>query len=133
MTKGIYARWTAVVAVLILAASAGRTAPAFFGQTTDEIPAKKYANILGKYFVEIDGATTILEFSIRQGGLWADSGDGRPVEIKPVKESLEEFACDDPESGHFDFKFQKDEKGEYTKCRIIAAALGLDIVATKMR
>ena len=124
---GIFIAMTAVFLVL----SFVENAPSFAGQTTDEILAKKYANILGSYSYE--GTDAVSEIVIRQGALWADDGDGYPVELKPVGDSLEEFGGEDTNNGHFDFKFLKDEKGEYTKCHIVAAAAGLDITAIRIK
>jgi len=122
--------FVAVAAVFLVFSSVGN-APALAGQTTDEILAKKYAKILGSYTYE--GTDAAIEIVIRQGALWADDGDGYPVELKPVGDSLEEFGGEDANNGHFDFKFLKDEKGEYSKCHIVAAAAGLDITAFKIK
>ncbi len=51
-----------VAAVCLVLSSVGN-APAFAGQTTDEILAKKYANILGSYTYE--GTDAAIEFVIR--------------------------------------------------------------------
>ena len=108
-------------------------APSFAAQTADELLAKKYQKILGRYQIDAGGQQTILEFAVRQGALWADSGDGRPAEMKSVNDSLLEFTAQDAENGLFEFKFQKDEAGAVSACRIICQALGLDMVAAKIK
>jgi hypothetical protein len=122
---------TAAVFGLILVAAAWT--PSRAGQTADELLAKKYEKILGKYQIEQSGQTSTLEFAVRNGGLWADSGDGRPAEMKPVGESLVDFTAQDAENGQFEFKFQKDTSGVVSACRVICQALGLDIVAFKIK
>jgi hypothetical protein len=112
---------------------AGTWAPSYAGQTADELMTKKYQKILGRYQIDAGGQQTILEFAVRQGGLWADSGDGRPAEMKPVGDSLVDFTAQDAENGLFEFKFQKDEAGAVSACRIICQALGLDMVAAKIK
>jgi len=102
-------------------------------QTADELLAKKYQKILGRYQIESGGQQTILEFAVRQGALWADSGDGRPAEMKPVNDSLLEFTAQDAENGLFEFKFQNDEAGAVSTCRVICQALGVDLVAAKIK
>ena len=121
----------ATVAVGIILLTAATLSQA--GQTADELLAKKYQKILGRYQIESDGQQTILEFAVRQGALWADSGDGRPAEMKPVNDSLVEFTAQDAENGLFEFKFQKDETGDISTCRVICQALGLDMVAAKIK
>ncbi len=120
---------TVAVGIFLLAAAN----PSKAGQTADELLAKKYEKILGRYQIEEGGQQTILEFAVRQGGLWADSGDGRPAEMKPVNDSLLEFTAQDAENGLFEFKFLKNESGAISSCRVICQALGLDMVAAKIK
>ena len=107
--------------------------PGLGSQTASEILAKKVEKFIGKYALVLKGETTILDFSVREGAFWVDSGDGRPVIIEPVQEAPDKFACDDIKNGHFQFEFLKDETGAYTKCHIVAADLGLDAVAEKIK
>jgi len=132
MLKQIRIRPLAAAAIALFLGASGLL-PCFAGQSPDELLKKKYEKILGKYDLTFEGQTTILDFSIREGKLWADSGDGRPAIMTPVADSTEEFSCDDPETGRFTFKFLKDDKGEYTQCRVVAVDIGLDAVAEKIK
>jgi len=127
--KRTSARVVAAGAVILAAATWVLAA----GQAADEALAKKYANILGKYRIEVGEQTAILEFAIRQGALWADSGDGRPAEMKPVNDSLVKFIAQDSMNGLFEIEFQKDETGAFTKCRVINQSMELDVVAVKIK
>jgi hypothetical protein len=88
--------------------------------------------ILGRYQFEIGGEKPVIAFLIRQGGLWADSGDGRPAEIKPVNSLNEEFTGIDSENGRFDVTFIKDEDGRYTKCRFVMKSQNVDATGKRV-
>ncbi len=95
---------------------------------SDEDLAKKYEKILGRYEFEIEGQRVVIAFLVREGGLWADSGDGRPAEIKPVNSLNEEFSGVDPDNGRFDVTFIKGEDDRYTKCRFVMKSQDVDAI-----
>ena len=123
-----------VVCFILLSFPGLYTAP-MAAQTlpTDEAVAKKYERILGQYEFEIGGQKLIIAFLIREGGLWADSGDGRPAEIKPANRSNEEFTGEDSENGRFEVAFIKDEEGQYTKCHFVMKSQDVDATGKKIK
>ncbi len=102
-------------------------------QTDDDALSKKYEKIMGKYEFEINGENLVVEILIRQGGLWADSGDGRPAEIKPVNSRNEEFTGEDSENGPFQLTFIKDDTGQYTKCHFVMKSQNVDATGKRMK
>lgn len=104
-------------------------------ELTDDQLEKKYKAILGEYefdLSEMGGETALLEFYIEDGELWADSGDGRPAALVPMEDVEFAFSGEDPVEGRFEFYFLKDEEGQYSKCRIVIEAMGLEIFGIKI-
>jgi len=112
-------------------------APAVRAQTNaDEVLAKKYEKILGRYEFDLTamgGEARVIEVVVRQGTLWMDDGDGRPAEIKPVNNSAMEFAGTDAVNGPVQATFIKDEAGTVVKCRMVLPNINLDITGTKLK
>ncbi len=112
-------------------------APAVRAQTNaDEILAKKYEKILGRYEFDLTamgGEARVIEVVVRQGTLWMDDGDGRPAELKPVNNSAMEFAGTDAVNGPVQATFIKDEAGTVVKCRMVMPNINLDITGTKLK
>jgi hypothetical protein len=102
-------------------------------EKSDKDLQKEYAPILGEYAFESEGGAFTLKFTIEGGALWADSGDGRPATMKPIDDEVFAFTAEDPVSGLFEIKFQKDDQGEYTHCHVINKDMGLDIEGTKIK
>ncbi len=100
-------------------------------EQSDEELKKKYAPILGEYAFEWGGQTLTLNFYIKGGALWADSGDGRPFTMKPAVENTFEFTAEDSVNGTFEFKFLKDDQGKYSICHVVNSGMGLDLRGTK--
>ncbi len=100
-------------------------------EKSDEDLKKKYAPILGKYEFDFGGESFYLDFYIKDGALWADSGDGRPATMEPVGEGPFGFKAEDIESGIFEIVFSKDDQDKYTKCHVVNMTLGLDIIGNK--
>jgi hypothetical protein len=100
-------------------------------EKSDEELKKEYAPILGEYAFDWDGQTFTLNFYVEGGALWADSGDGRPVTMKPAGENTFEFIAEDPINGTFKFKFLKDDQGKYSVCQVVNSGMGLDAKGKK--
>jgi len=102
-------------------------------EKSDDDLKKEYAPILGEYELVTGGGTDIIRFYIEGGALWADSGDGRPATLEPVEDEVFSFTAEDPISGMFEIKFLKDDQGEYTRCHIANATMGLEVEGTKIK
>ncbi|MBN1938354.1 MAG: hypothetical protein JW843_02125 [Candidatus Aminicenantes bacterium] len=122
-----------LVAALVLALGTPGLPAGFAGQSADEILKKTYEKIIGKYAFIVEGQNFFLDFYVRDGNLWGDSGDGRPAIFTPKENSTEEFSADDPETGHFTVAFLKNDKGEYDRCHVVAPDIGLDITGDKIK
>jgi hypothetical protein len=105
----------------------------FTQEKSDEDLQKEYSPILGEFTFQAEGGTFTLKFYIEGGALWADSGDGRPATMKPIDEEVFAFTAEDPISGLFEIRFQKDDQGEYTLCHVVNKDMGLDIEGTKIK
>lgn len=102
----------------------------------DEELTKKYAAILGEYefdLTEFTGEVIIVEFRVDSGSLWADSGDGQPTTLEPIGDEPYEFTADDPDQGALEFKFLKDDQGEYTICNVALLDMGVEISGNKIK
>ena len=102
----------------------------------DEELEKKYSAILGDYefdLTEFGGDILILKIHIDAGALWGDSGDGAPVTLEPAGDEPYEFTAEDPDQGALEFKFLKDDQGEYTICNIALLSYGADITGYKIK
>ncbi len=100
-------------------------------EKSDEELKKEYAPVLGEYAFDWGGRTFTLNFYVEGSALWADSGDGRPVTMKPAIESPFELTAEDPINGTFRFKFLKDDQGKYSVCHVVNSGMGLDAKGTK--
>ncbi|UCE21095.1 MAG: class I SAM-dependent methyltransferase [Candidatus Aminicenantes bacterium] len=98
---------------------------------SDEELKKMYAPVLGEYAFEWEGLTLTLNFYVKAGALWGDSGDGRPMTLKPAVENTFEFTAEDAKNGTYELKFLKDDQGKYSVCHVINSGIGLDIKGTK--
>jgi hypothetical protein len=111
--------------------------PALTAQTNpDELLKKKYEKILGRYefdYSSIGGETAIVEFRIGEGTLWIDDGDGNPAQLKPVNDSVVEFAGEDPNVGAIQVTFTVEEASGVVKCRLVIPKIGLDATAAKLK
>jgi len=102
----------------------------------DELLKKKYEKILGRYefdYSSIGGETAIVEFRIGEGTLWIDDGDGNPAQLKPVNESVVEFAGEDPNVGAIQVTFIIDEAAAVVKCRLVIPKIELDVTGVKLK
>jgi hypothetical protein len=107
------------------------SAPTSAGQD----PVKTYEKFLGKYEFDLGdmGGVRVFEFYVKDGAFWIEYGFTSPGELKPVENSADQFAFTDPDDGLIKVTFQKDAEGTYSKCRVVADSLSLDIVGTKQK
>ncbi len=102
----------------------------------DEALAKKYANILGRYDLDLTamgGNMHPMEVIVKDGKLWVDDGDGRPAEIKPVGVSGLEFEGQDDYNGAVKVTFIKDDHGVVAKMHLVMPDMGLDAYGNKVK
>jgi hypothetical protein len=122
----------AVLLVLVLLA-----VPALRSQTpADEAAAKKYANLLGRYDLDLTalgGDMHPTNVIVKDGRLWLDDGDGRPAAIQPVGDSGLEFEGQDDNNGLIKATFVKDETGAIVQMRLVMAGSGLDVFGKKIK
>jgi hypothetical protein len=105
-------------------------------QKSDEQLKKEYGPILGEYefdMTAMGGGTFLLNYYIKDGNLWVDSGDGRPAIMQPVEGKTFVFKAEDPEAGAFNISFEKDEEGTYTKNRVFIDMQGIEVVGHKVK
>ena len=119
-------------AVVLLASLALSSAPASQAQK----PEGKYAAFCGEYSFDLSalGAGTITARFYAENDLfyaWASSSDSPDV-LSPVEGKPEKFFIDDPNEGHWDFEFLKDDSGKYVKCRIVNEGMGIDVVGQRI-
>ena len=104
--------------------------------SADEALAKKYANILGRYELDLTamgGDMHPTDVIIKDGKLWIDDGDGRPAEIKPVGDSGLEFEGQDDYNGAVKVTFIKDDAGAVAKMHLVMPDTGLDAYGNKVK
>jgi hypothetical protein len=102
----------------------------------DEALAKKYANILGRYDLDLSamgGDMHPTDVIVKDGKLWIDDGDGRPAEIKPVGDSGLEFEGQDDYNGAVKVTFIKDDAGAVAKMHLVMPDTGLDAYGNKVK
>jgi len=124
------------ILIFIVVMVAGGNLFVFPSVQTDEELKAKFGPILGDYEIDlsdIGGEATVLSFYVENGKLWADSGDGRPAGLTPIEDLEFAFRGEDPQEGRFEFYFLKDEEGNYSKCRVVVEALGMEFLAFKIR
>lgn len=97
---------------------------------------KKYGPILGEYefdLTDMGGETQTVSFEIRDGDIWADSGDGDPATMEPVEGAEFEFTVESSDGQSLEVKFVKDDNGKYTVCQILIVGMGMEIEGTKIK
>ena len=113
------------------------TLPALSAQTAaGQDPAKTYEKFLGKYEFDLSGmgdSLRIFEFYVKDGAFWIEYGFTSPGELKAVENSADKFTFTDPDDGLIKITFEKDAEGQYTKCRLVAESLSLNVVGTKQK
>ena len=104
--------------------------------SADEVLAKKYANILGRYDLDLTsmgGDMHPTDVIVKDGKLWVDDGDGRPAEIRPVGDSGLEFEGQDDRNGVVKVTFIKDDQGAVAKMHLVMPDNGLDVFGNKVK
>jgi hypothetical protein len=112
------------------------TLPLLSAQTAaGQDPAKTYAKFLGNYEFDLGdmGGVRVFEFYVKDGAFWIEYGFTSPGELKPVENTADQFTFTDPDDGLIKITFQKDADGQYSKCRVVAESLSLDVVGTKQK
>jgi len=79
------------------------------------------------------GGVRVFEFYVKDGAFWIEYGFTSPGELKAEENSTDQFTFTDPDDGLIKVVFQKDSEGQYSKCRVVAESLSLDIVGTKQK
>lgn len=116
--------------ITVLAAAALVAALAYAAGPQEKKAADKYAALCGSYRFDLTsfgGPVVTAKFYTEADGFYvlADTSDS-PDKISPAEGSDTKFFLDDPNEGHWDFEFIKDDKGKFSKCRIINAGAGID-------
>ena len=104
--------------------------------SADEALAKKYANILGGYELDMTamgGDMHPTDVVVKDGKLWVDDGDGRPAEIRPVGDSGLEFEGQDELNGAVKVTFIKDDRGAVIKMHLVMPDQDLDVFGNKVK
>lgn len=127
-------RTSARLALLLLVA--GAFAGAATAATQDQKPAGKYADFCGDYRFDLSvlgiGEITA-KVSVENDILYIQSStSSNPDLMSPVEGQPTKFFIDDPDEGHWDFEFIKDDSGRFSKLRIINATLGVDSVGERV-
>jgi len=123
-------------AILFLAAAALIAAFSFASGSQEKKAADKYAAFCGEYRFDLTsyGAGLITaEFYVKNDAfyIWADKSEPPDV-MSPVENEPTKFFLDDPEEGHWDIEFLKDDQGKFTKCRLVNTGLGIDVIGEKI-
>jgi len=122
--------WVFPAAVLLIAALLYASGP------QDKKAADRYAAYCGEYQFDLSSyGAGILTAKVYVENdslyIWADKSEPPDV-VSPVENSPTKFFLDDPDEGHWDIEFLKDDRGKFTKCRLINAGLGIDVVGEKI-
>jgi hypothetical protein len=123
-------------AMIFLFAAALIAASAFALGPQEKKTADKYAAYCGEYRFDLTsyGAGVIaVKVYVENDGIyvWAETSDS-PDQMSPVENSDTKFFLDDPDEGHWDFEFLKDDAGNFTKCHVVNAGMGIDAVGEKI-
>ena len=123
-------------ALVFLTAAALIAALSFASGIQDKKPADKYVAYCGDYRFDLTsyGAPVITaKVYIENDALYvlSDSSDS-PDRLSPVENEPAKFFIDDPDEGHWDFEFLKDDKGKFSKCRIINTGMGIDAIGERI-
>ncbi len=85
-------------------------------------------------FYRLAGRVIILRERMFSGPtVHIEYGFTSPGELKPVENSADKFTFTDPDDGLIKITFEKDAEGQYTKCRLVAESLNLNVVGTKQK
>ena len=98
----------------------------------DDYP-QKYPEIEGLYEIEVPGAgLQLLQVYFKDGTLrTVEPGDAESTIFNPVEGPGLLFAKVSSDKGTFEFEFLKDEKGRYTRFRVVNETLKLEVTGVK--
>lgn len=116
-----------LIAAMALLAQLALSAPP---PAQDPKPEGKYAAFCGDYSFDLSvyGAGVITAKVYTENEylyVWASSSNN-PDQLSPVEGQAAKFFIDDPDEGHWDFEFLKDDSGKYVRCRIVNEGMGID-------
>jgi hypothetical protein len=122
-----------LTAVIILAVSLVHSSPY---PSQAQKPEGRYAAFCGDYSFDLSSygiGTITAQVSAEKDiiAIWASTSDNPDI-MTPVEGQPAKFFIDDPDEGHWDFEFLKDEAGKYTKLRIVNAGMGIDAVGQRI-
>ncbi len=122
-----------LTAAVVMIVSLGFSSPA---PAQDTKPEGKYAPFCGEYSFDLSayGVGTITAKIYAENGYlyaWASTSDS-PDMLNPVEDKPAKFFIDDPNEGHWDFEFLKDDSGKYTKLRIVNEGMAIDSVGQRI-
>lgn len=126
-------RALALTAAIILIFALALTSPI---PSQDQEPAGKYAALCGEYQFDLASlglgtitAKVYVENDVLR--IWANTSDD-PDTLNPVEGQPAKFFIDDPEEGHWDFEFLKDDAGKFTRLRLVNGGMGIDTVGQRI-
>jgi uncharacterized protein len=95
--------------------------------------ANKYPEIEGVYEMEVPGTgPQLLQVYFKDGTLrTVETGDAESTTFNPVEGQELRFTKVSSDKGTFQFEFLKDEKGRYTRFRVVNETLKLDLTGAK--
>ena len=106
----------------------------FAQEKSDEALNKKYAPIVGEYefdLTSMGGEVQYVTFHVKEGEIWADSGDGDPAPMDPVEGAEFEFKAVGSDGQEFEIKFVKNDQGHYTICKIFIVMMDMEVEGIK--
>lgn len=126
-------RALALTAAIALIVSVALTSPV---PSQDLTPAGKYAAYCGEYQFDLAsyGIGTVTARVYAENDvlyIWASTSDDPDV-LSPVEGQPAKFFIDDPDEGHWDIEFLKDDAGKYSKCHIVNTGAGIDAVGQRI-
>jgi len=127
MRKTTFKTATALLALACLAALAVPAA----AQDKPVDMKKLIAEIVGDYDFSIQGESMIIQFTERDGKLFAAPVGETPEEIKPVEGKSLSFDVTVAENGqYYELQFVRNEKGAIDKC--VMSTMGMTVEGMKI-
>jgi hypothetical protein len=98
-----------------------------------KVSAKLLAEIAGNYEFEYEGQYMVFVFSVEDGKLKTAPEGEVQEEIKPVEGEKMTFVGYAPDGREFRFAFERDAKGEISKCKVNIPAMGIEVWGDKIK
>lgn len=119
-----------------LAAAALIAGLAYASGIQEKKAADRYAALCGDYRFDLTayGAEMITaRFFVENEEFFVQASTSQnPDALSPVDGQPLKFFIDDPDEGHWDFEFLKDDGGKVAKCRIVNAGMGIDATGDRI-